>query len=49
MLKSVWGIDYEGASNVVDTIILSLRKKMQGKARMIQSVRGTGYRYESEL
>ncbi|MBY6199386.1 winged helix-turn-helix domain-containing protein [Vibrio hangzhouensis] len=45
LLSQVWGIEYDGASNVVDTIILSLRKKMKSKAKLIQSVRGTGYRF----
>jgi hypothetical protein len=48
LLKEVWGIEYDGASNVVDTIILSLRKKLQHKSTVIQSVRGTGYRYEEQ-
>jgi DNA-binding response OmpR family regulator len=45
LLKEVWGINYEGASNVVDTIILSLRKKLTSKSTLIKSVRGIGYRY----
>ncbi len=45
LLKQVWGIEYEGSSNVVDTIIKSLRKKLDDKANIIQSVRGVGYRY----
>jgi len=48
LLKEVWGIEYEGSSNVVDTIVLSLRKKLQQKSTVIHSVRGTGYRFESE-
>jgi len=47
LLKEVWDIHYEGASNVVDTVILSLRKKLDNKSVLIQSVRGTGYRYIS--
>ncbi len=46
LLKQVWGIEYEGSSNVVDTIIRSLRKKLDDKAHIIQSVRGVGYRYQ---
>jgi len=48
LLRKVWGIEYEGASNVVDTIIRSLRKKLDDKADIIQSVRGIGYRYLSD-
>jgi len=45
LLKQVWGIEYEGSSNVVDTIIRSLRIKLDDKANLIQSVRGVGYRF----
>lgn len=45
LLKQVWKIEYEGSSNVVDTIIRSLRRKLDDKADIIQSVRGVGYRY----
>lgn len=48
LLKNVWGIEYEGASNVVDTIIRSLRKKLNDKSAVIQSVRGVGYRYTNK-
>ncbi|WP_372883133.1 winged helix-turn-helix domain-containing protein [Psychromonas sp.] len=45
LLEKVWDIHYEGASNVVDTVILTLRKKLRDKASLIQSVRGIGYRF----
>lgn len=45
LLEQIWQIHYQGASNVVDTVILSLRKKLRDKAMLIQSVRGIGYRY----
>mgnify|MGYP001457168688 CR=1 FL=1 len=45
LLEKVWEIHYEGASNVVDTVILALRKKLRDKAVLIQSVRGIGYRF----
>ncbi len=48
LLKEVWEIEYEGSSNVVDTIVRSLRKKLDDKSEMIQSVRGVGYRYVDE-
>ncbi|WP_375750539.1 winged helix-turn-helix domain-containing protein [Vibrio sp. HN007] len=48
LLRQVWGIQYEGSSNVVDTIILSLRKKLKEKSKLVQSVRGTGYRYSED-
>ncbi|MGF1719628.1 winged helix-turn-helix domain-containing protein [Vibrio kyushuensis] len=49
LLKEVWGIEYEGASNVVDTIVLSLRKKLKERSTVIHSVRGTGYKYNDDL
>ncbi|MBT3272949.1 MAG: hypothetical protein HN368_07335 [Spirochaetales bacterium] len=46
LLENVWGYgDYSGASNVVDTKIRSLRKKMREYAHMIETVSGMGYRY----
>lgn len=45
LLEKVWNIHYEGASNVIDTVILTLRKKLRDKAILIQSVRGIGYRF----
>ena len=46
LLENVWGYgDYSGASNVVDTKIRSLRKKMKEYARMIETVSGMGYRF----
>jgi len=45
LLEKVWDIHYEGASNVIDTVILTLRKKLRDKAILIQSVRSIGYRF----
>lgn len=45
LLEKVWDIHYDGASNVVDTVVMSLRKKMFDKASLVQAVRGVGYRY----
>lgn len=44
LLEQVWEIHYEGASNVVDTIIVSLRRKLAAQSNMIETVRGVGYR-----
>jgi class 3 adenylate cyclase len=43
--KEVWGHRGEGASNVVDTIIRSLRKKLGSRASRIETVSGVGYRF----
>jgi len=43
--KEVWGHRGEGASNVVDVIIRSLRKKLGSRASTIETVSGVGYRF----
>jgi hypothetical protein len=45
LLTDVWGYAYEGGSNVVDVVVRSLRKKLGGRARAIETVSGVGYRY----
>lgn len=44
VLRDVWGTDYEGGSNVVDSVIRSIRKKLGTHASSIETVRGFGYR-----
>jgi two-component system, OmpR family, response regulator len=45
ILDHVWDYDFVGETNVVDTYIHTLRKKVdQGEPRLIQTVRGLGYR-----
>ncbi|MER6127052.1 response regulator transcription factor [Streptomyces sp. NPDC001795] len=45
ILKEVWGFDFEPASNTLDVYVMYLRRKLerQGRARVIQTVRGLGY------
>jgi DNA-binding response OmpR family regulator len=43
LLDQVWGIDYDGGSNVVEVYVGYLRRKL-GRAS-IETVRGSGYRY----
>ncbi len=45
LLREVWGYRYDGASNVVDVVVRALRKKLASRARMIETVRGVGYRF----
>ncbi|UCB42396.1 MAG: winged helix-turn-helix domain-containing protein [Dehalococcoidales bacterium] len=45
LLEDVWGYAYEGGSNVVDTVVRSLRKKLGERAPLIATVRGVGYRF----
>ena len=43
LLSTVWGIDFDGGSNVVDVYLSYLRNKI-GKERF-ETVRGMGYRF----
>lgn len=45
ILDRVWGIDFEGSSNVMEVYIGYLRTKLeaQGATRLIHTVRGVGY------
>ena len=45
IIENVWGNDYRGESNVIEVYIRYLRLKIevQGKKRVIQTVRGVGY------
>lgn len=49
LIENVWGYSYEGGSNVVDTIVRSLRKKLGGQARTLETVRGVGYRFRNGI
>jgi two-component system OmpR family response regulator len=46
LLDSVWGIDFDAGSNVVDVYISYLRRKLDlpGAQSAIETVRGAGYR-----
>jgi two-component system, OmpR family, response regulator len=46
LLDSVWGIDFDAGSNVVDVYISYLRRKLDppGMPSAIETVRGAGYR-----
>jgi two-component system response regulator MprA len=45
ILDRVWGMDFEGSSNVIDVYIGYLRTKLEvgGQSRLIHTVRGVGY------
>jgi hypothetical protein len=47
LLRDVWGYSHVG-SNVIDTVVSSLRKKLGERASMIETVRGRGYRLRAE-
>ena len=46
LLEAVWGYDYVGDSNVVETYVSYLRRKLNAadELDLIQTVRGSGYR-----
>lgn len=46
ILESVWGYDYLGSSNTVDTHINRLRAKLGKCGGYIMTLRGFGYRFE---
>src|SRR5579859_5512187 len=45
ILDRVWGMDFEGSSNVMEVYIGYLRNKLEenGESRLIHTVRGVGY------
>ncbi len=47
LLRDVWGYDHAGGSNVVESVIVSLRRKLGSRATEIETVRGVGYRFTS--
>lgn len=46
LLDEIWGIDYNGTDRSVDTIIKQLRLKLKKAGRYIDTIYGTGYRFE---
>lgn len=49
--EHVWDYDFVAMSNVVDVYVGYLRRKLadQGEARLLQTVRGTGYKLRATL
>jgi DNA-binding winged helix-turn-helix (wHTH) protein len=43
-MEAVWGYRNDTASNVVDVVVRSLRRKLGAEASAVETVRGTGYR-----
>ena len=48
LLDTVWGVDYMGDTRTVDVHMRTLRVKLGGMSRLLQTVRGVGYRMEAE-
>ena len=47
LLDDLWGAQYEGGSNVIDVVVLALRKKLGVRASAIETVVRHGYRYRA--
>lgn len=45
LLRHVWDTRYFGGSNVVDTVVRSLRRKLGPHAKRLETVTGVGYRW----
>lgn len=45
LLDDVWGVRYEGGSNVIDVVIRALRRKLGVRAGCIETVPRFGYRF----
>jgi AAA ATPase domain len=44
LIEEVWGYEYVGGSNIVDSVVRSLRRKLGQNASLVETVRGIGYR-----
>ncbi len=44
LLREIWGIETDPGSNVVDAHIKKVREKLGDGARLLETVRGSGYR-----
>lgn len=47
LFYQVWKMDYMGDSRTLDSHIRTLRQKLEGYGKMIETVRGVGYRWEA--
>jgi two-component system phosphate regulon response regulator PhoB len=47
IIEAVQGPDYPSTERSVDSQVLGLRKKLGDRGRLIESVRGVGYRFKS--
>jgi len=45
LLRDVWGYDYAAGSNVIPTLVASIRRKLGDHASAVETVRGLGYRF----
>lgn len=45
ILESVWNFSYEGGTRTVDVHITTLRRKLGKHGKLIETIRGVGYRF----
>ena len=45
LIQDLWGRRVDPGSNVVDTVVASLRRKLADRSEAIETVRGFGYTY----
>ncbi|AEE95339.1 response regulator transcription factor [Mahella australiensis] len=48
LMQEVWGYDFYGDDRTLDTHVKLLRKKLKEYSRLIVTVRGVGYRFETQ-
>ena len=48
LMEIIWGMDYLGETRTVDVHIRTLRQKLGERGDCIQTVRGVGYRWETD-
>ena len=49
LMEAVWGYRNDTASNVVDVVVRSLRRKLGVESSAVETVRGTGYRFRTQV
>lgn len=49
LLAAIWGGEYSGETRTVDMHIRTLRQKLGGYGRLIETIRNVGYRLEEKL
>jgi two-component system alkaline phosphatase synthesis response regulator PhoP len=48
LLTDIWGYDFDGETRTVDVHVRTLRQKLGSARKMIETVRGVGYRMHKE-
>jgi len=47
LLRDVWGYEWDGGANAVDVAVCGLRRKLEDRAKALETVRGVGFRLSS--